>query len=64
VFHERGQGVPADPVLALGWQKLAAGKGDALALKKVPELEAKLSPAEIEEAARLAAAWKGGDIKR
>jgi TPR repeat protein len=55
--YERGQGVPLDYVLADMWLSLAAAKGYQCA-DKCDALAAKMTPAQIAEAQRLAREWK------
>ena len=58
VFHNKGQGVPKDNVLAHMWWKLAANQGDKIALKNKNILEKIMTPSQIEEAQEMARNWK------
>jgi uncharacterized protein len=58
VLYINGQGVPKDDVQAYMWWTLAANKGDANAVKNRDRLATLLTPAQIEQAKALAAAWK------
>ena len=55
--YEHGKGVPQDYVLAHMWLSLAAAKGYQCA-DKCDALAAKMTPAQIAEAQRLAREWK------
>jgi TPR repeat protein len=55
--YERGQGVSKDYVLADMWLSWAAAKGYQCA-DKCDALAAKMTPAQIAEAQRLAREWK------
>lgn len=60
-----GDGVSEDKVLAYAWLNLAAAANVSGAAHARQQLERELSPAEIQEAQRLSAAWKPGqDISR
>jgi TPR repeat protein len=54
VMYEQGQGVPQDYALAHMWYNLAAAQGNKDAAKWRDELAAKMTPAQIAEAQRLA----------
>ena len=53
----RGQGVPQDDVQALMWFNLAASK-HATAVQDRDLVASKMTPAQIDEAQRLAREWK------
>jgi TPR repeat protein len=57
-MYERGQGVPQDFVQAHLWFNLAARQGEEKAGKMRDEVGAKMTPAQVAEANRLAAQWK------
>ena len=57
-MYAQGQGVPQDYVLAHMWFNLAAAKGDADAVKNRDRVAAKMTPAQIAEAQKLAREWK------
>ena len=58
VMYEKGQGVTQDYVQAHKWWNLAAAKGDADAIKNRDIVAAKMTPAQIAEAQKLAREWK------
>ena len=58
VMYAKGQGVPQDYVQAHKWFNLAAASGNADAVKNRDFVAAKMTPAQIAEAQRLASAWK------
>ena len=58
IVYERGQGVPQDYVEAHKWYNLAASHDiDSLAGKSRDLLAAKMTPAQIAEAQKLAREW-------
>ena len=57
-MYELGQGVPQDYVQAHKWWNLAAAKGDADAVKNRDIVAAKMTPAQIAEAQKLAREWQ------
>ncbi|MCA0304932.1 MAG: SEL1-like repeat protein, partial [Proteobacteria bacterium] len=57
-LYEKGVGVPRDPILALMWATLAAAQEDEEAIKLRDRLAKAMGPAQVNEAKRLAAAWK------
>ena len=57
-MYANGQGVPQDYVQAHMWWNLAAAKGDADAIKNRDKVVAKMTPAQIAEAQKLAREWK------
>ena len=56
--YYRGQGVPQDYVLAHMWLNLAAAHGSAGATAARDCVAAKMAPAQIAEAQKLAGEWK------
>ena len=58
MMYDLGQGVPQDNVSAHKWFNLAAASGNAEAVKNRDIIAAKMTPAQIAEAQRLASAWK------
>ena len=58
VMYANGRGVPQDYVQAYMWFNLAAAKGDADAIKNRDIVTAKMTPAQISEAQKLARGWK------
>ena len=58
VAYATGHGVPQDYVQAHKWFNLAAASGNANAVKARDIVAAKMTPAQIAEAQRLAGAWK------
>lgn len=57
-LHEMGKGVPQNYVRAYVWYTLAAAKGDVDSVNARNEITAKMTPAQLEEAKRLAREWK------
>ena len=57
-MYRNGQGVTQDYVQAHMWLNLAAAKGDADAIKNRDIVTAKMTPAQISEAQKLARGWK------
>jgi uncharacterized protein len=60
-MYFKGEGVLQDYVLAHMWFNLAAAAGDALSVDAATNRDfvtEKMTPAQIEEAQRLARAWK------
>ena len=59
-MYVHGYGVPKDPVLARMWLNLAISRAPTLsmAVKLRDELAAKMTPAQIAEAERLAQQWE------
>ena len=58
VAYFSGEDVPQDYVQAYMWWSLAVAQGDADAAKDRDVVAAKMTPAQIEQAKALAAAWK------
>ena len=58
LMYANGQGVPQDDVQAHMWFNLAAAKGHADAIKNRDIAAAKMTPAQIAEAQKLAREWK------
>jgi len=58
LMYFRGEGVARDYVQSYKWAWLAANQGLDAALQALPMLEAVMTPAQIEEAKRLAREWK------
>ena len=58
ILLAKGQGVPQDYVQVHMWLSLAAARGDANVAKNPEAVAAKMTPAQIEQAEALAAAWK------
>ena len=58
IMYEYGKGVPQDYVQAHMWFDLAAGEGDRIASEFRDAVAAKMTPAQIAEAQRLAHEWK------
>ena len=58
VLYASGQGVAQSYVQAHMWFNLAAAQGDVNAISYGDNLAAKMTPAQIDEAQRLAAEWK------
>ena len=60
LIYEHGYGVPRDPVMARMWLNLAVSRAPLLsmAVKLRNEVAAKMTPAQIAEAERLAEEWK------
>jgi TPR repeat protein len=57
-MYASGQGVPQDYVWAHMWFNIAAAKGDTDAVKNRDMVAAKMKPAQIAEAQKLARDWK------
>ena len=57
-MYDNGQGVALDYVQAHKWFNLGAVSGNASAVKNRDIVAAKMTPAQIAEAQRLASAWK------
>ena len=60
LMYEHGYGVPRDPVMARMWLNLAVSRAPPLsmAVKLRKEVAAKMTPAQIAEAKRLAEEWE------
>ena len=58
LMYANGQGVAQDYVQAHNWFNLGAVSGHASAVKNRDSVAAKMTPAQIAEAQRLASAWK------
>ena len=58
LMYAKGEGVPQNYVQAHMWLNLAGAGGDTLAPKNRDIASKKMTPAQIAEAQRLAAAWK------
>ena len=54
----KGEGAPADPVEAYKWTVLAARAGELVAQGNLPGFKARLSPEQLAEAERRAAAFQ------
>jgi uncharacterized protein len=63
-MYETGKGVPQNYVLAHMWYNLAAAKGDKDDAENRDRVAAKMIPAQIAEAQRLAREWKPTSIPR
>ena len=59
-MYSHGQGVAQDDVEAHKWYNLAAGQGNADATRNRDIVAARMSPAQIAEARKLAREWKPG----
>ena len=57
-MYDNGEGVPQDYVQAHVWFNLSAAQGDANATKSRDIVAAKMTPAQIAEAQRLAREWR------
>jgi uncharacterized protein len=57
-LYAKGQGIPQDYVQAHVWFNLAAAQGYANAAQVRDQIASKMTPAQIEKAQALAAAWK------
>ena len=57
-MYAQGRGVPQDYVQAHMWLNLAAVNGDADAINNHDFVAAKMTPAQIAEAQKMAAEWK------
>ena len=60
VMYAKGEGVPVDYVLAYMWFNLVAAQGKKDATDLLGSLGKKMTPAQIEEAQKLAREWKPG----
>jgi len=58
VIYAKGLGVPPDYVCAHMWFSLSAAKGEQIAVKNLERAERQMTPAQINEARRLARDWK------
>ena len=58
VMYDNASGVPQDFVQAHKWFSLAAAQGEADAIKECDAIAAKMMPAQIAEAQKLASEWK------
>ena len=58
VIYAKGLGVPPDYVRAHMWFNLSAAKGERIAVKTLERAERQMTPAQINEARRLARDWK------
>jgi hypothetical protein len=58
ILHAKGQGVPQDYVQAFTWLSLAAVQDDANAAKNRDVVAARMTPAQLEQAKALVAAWQ------
>jgi TPR repeat protein len=58
VMYANASGVPQDFVQAHKWFSLAAAQGEADAIKDRDAIAAKMTPAQIAEAEKLAREWK------
>ena len=58
VMYDNASGVPQDFVQAHKWFSLAAAQGEADAIKNRDAIAAKMTPAQIAEAEKLAREWK------
>lgn len=58
LMYANGQGIPQDHVSAHMWWNLSAARGDKDAAKNLEMVAAKMTPAQIAEAQRLAREWK------
>jgi TPR repeat protein len=58
IMYSAGQGVPQDYVLAHMWFDLSAAQGDPLAAAHRDRMAARLTPAQIAEAQKLAREWR------
>ena len=58
VAYSNGLGVPRNPTEAVRWYRLASDRGYAAAEFALTELEAVMTPEELEEAERLAREWQ------
>jgi hypothetical protein len=67
ILYAMGQGVPQDDVQAHLWFNLAAAKGDKEGEENRTKVESRMSPAQVEEATRLAREWtpaKSGHVEK
>jgi dipeptidyl aminopeptidase/acylaminoacyl peptidase/TPR repeat protein len=60
LLYERGLAVPPDPIRAYLWYHLAASHGKATALQQQEALTRRMTPAQLDEARRLAPVVKPG----
>ena len=58
VMYAKGEGVMQDPVLAYMWFNLAAAQGQKAATELLGSLGRTMTPAQIEEAQKLAREWE------
>jgi TPR repeat protein len=58
VMYAIGNGIPQDYVEAHKWANLAAAQGNKVAEKFMDSIAARMTPAQIAEAQRLAREWK------
>jgi TPR repeat protein len=58
LMYDNGHGVRQDYVQAHMWFNLSGAQGDADAIKKRDAVAAKMTPAQIAEAQKLAREWK------
>ena len=58
VMYSKGRGVPQDYVQAHMWVNLAAAQGNEQAQKTRDRLPKQMTPAQMDEAQRLAREWK------
>ena len=56
-MYGRGDGVPADNVLAYMWFHLSADQGNGSALEDMDLIEQRMTPEQIAEAQRLSREW-------
>ena len=63
-MYDRGQGVTQDYVQAHKWFNIAAATGDPGAMNTRNLVAAKMTPAQIAEAQKLASKWKPGAVPR
>ena len=57
-MYDTGQGVAQNNVEAYKWLSLAAAQGDSSAAKNRDTVRGKITPTQVAEGQRLAAAWK------
>jgi TPR repeat protein len=57
-MYHQGRGFPRNLILAYKWYSLAAGRGQASARKGLDLLQRLMTPAQIAQARKLAAAWR------
>ena len=58
IMYHQGKGVPQDYAEAAKWYRLAADQGLEKAAKGLEVLEKEMTPAQLDEAQRLAREWK------
>jgi uncharacterized protein len=58
VMYAEGRGVPQDYVRAHMWFSLSAAQGEQRAVKTLEMAERRMTPAQIDEARKLARDWK------